>query len=72
MKSERLNVKGEKHKSLPQSIVKNIVIKIPTNSAGEFDLQAQKEITEKYKLIEKIKTSISFELDKISEIEIVF
>ena len=64
------NVKGEKQKSLPQSIVKNLSIPIPINTKGEFDLEAQKEIAEKYRKIEQIKKSISAELDKIANIEI--
>lgn len=64
------NVKGEKQKSLPQSIVKNLSIPIPINTKGEFDLEAQKEIAEKYRKIEQIKKNISAELDKIANIEI--
>lgn len=64
------NVKGEKQKSLPQSIVKNLSIPIPINTKGEFDLEAQKEIAEKYRKIEQIKKSITAELDKIANIEI--
>ena len=37
---------------------------------GEFDLEAQKEIAEKYRKIEQIKKNISAELDKIANIEI--
>jgi type I restriction-modification system DNA methylase subunit len=66
------NIKGEKQKSLPQSIVKNIEIPIPINSKGEFDLSAQKEIAEKYRKIEQIKKNISEELNKIASIEIDF
>lgn len=47
-----------------------IEIPIPINSKGEFDLEAQKEIAEKYRKIERIKKSISAELDKIANIEI--
>jgi type I restriction enzyme M protein len=51
---------------------KEINISIPINSKGEFDLEAQKEIAEKYRKIEQIKKSISAELDKIANIEIEF
>ena len=64
------NVKGEKQKSLPQSIVKNIEVSIPVDRNNNFDLQAQKEIAEKYQKVESIKSAINFELDKISEINI--
>ncbi len=50
--------------------IKPIEIPIPINSKGEFDLEAQKEIAEKYRKIEQIKKSISAELDKIATIEI--
>ncbi len=59
------NVKGEKQKSLPQSIVKNITIKIPVNKDGNFDTDKQKEIAEKHQKIESIKKAISGELFKI-------
>jgi len=64
------NVKGEKQKSLPQSIVKQIEIPIPITPKGDFDLTAQKEIAEKYRKIEQIKKSITAELDKLANIEI--
>ena len=50
--------------------VEKLSIPIPINSKGEFDLEAQKEIAEKYRKIEQIKKSISAELDKIANIEI--
>ena len=64
------NVKGNKQKSLPQTIVKKIEINIPVNNKGEFDLQAQKEIANKYKKIKKIKKIINKELKKIEETKI--
>ncbi|MDR0829757.1 MAG: N-6 DNA methylase [Prevotellaceae bacterium] len=50
----------------------NIILKIPINSKGNFDLFAQQQIAEKYQKIAQIKKSISEELDKISKIEIDF
>ena len=50
----------------------NIQIQIPVDKNGEFDLRAQKEIAEKYKKIESIKSAINLELNKISETEIDF
>lgn len=46
-----------------------IMIPIPINSKGEFDLEKQKEIAEKYRKVEEIKKAISAELEKISKIE---
>jgi type I restriction-modification system DNA methylase subunit len=59
------NVKGEKQKSLPQTIVKEIRVPIPIKKSGEFDLSTQQQIAEKYRKIEEIKKRISEELDKI-------
>ena len=52
--------------------IKNIKILISINNNGDFDLKAQKQIAEKYKKVESIKSAINLELDKISEIEINF
>ena len=51
-------------------INKNIQIKIPITATGEFDLQKQKEIAEKYRKIEEIKKSIKVELEKIDNIKV--
>ena len=50
--------------------IKDIEIFIPVDQYWEFDLQSQKEIAEKYIKVERIKSAINLELDKISEIEI--
>lgn len=50
--------------------IQDIEIQIPINIKGEFDLEAQQEIAEKYRKIEQIKKSISQELDKTANIEI--
>ena len=59
------NVKGEKQKSLTQTIVRKLLIKIPVDKNGNYDLQTQKEIAQKYQKIENIKEAISDELSKI-------
>ena len=63
---------GTDNKKVMTNVVlnSNILLKIPVNTKGEFDLEAQKEIAEKYRKIEQIKKSISAELDKIANIEI--
>ena len=43
---------------------RNIEVKIPITTAGEFDLPKQQEIAEKYRKIEEIKTNIKRELEK--------
>jgi type I restriction enzyme M protein len=48
----------------------NIQIPIPVTSSGEFDLETQQEIANKYQKIEQIKQSILLELNKIAKTEI--
>lgn len=50
----------------------NLTIKIPVLPNGDFDIQAQKSIAEKYLLIEQIKVSIEEELSKIDKMTIDF
>lgn len=50
--------------------VKNITIAVPITKENEFDLEAQKQMSKKYKKVESIKSAINFELDKISETNI--
>jgi len=64
------NVKGEKQKSLPQSIVKNLEIPIPIKKDGTYDFEIQSLIAEKYLKIDIVKKEIAKELDKILETEI--
>ena len=58
---------GEGNKRLKKNHILKIGIKIPTDKNGEFDLQKQKEIAEKYKLIEQIRKELKKELDKAVE-----
>ena len=53
-----------------KSKIQNIQIKIPITSMGEFDLQKQKEIAEKYRKIEEIKQNIKTKLEKIENIKV--
>ena len=62
--------KGDQNKRVTVDIIKNIQIKIPITATGEFDLQKQKEIAEKYRKIEEIKRSIKAELEKIENIKV--
>ena len=64
------NIKGDKQKSLPQSIIKEIQIPIPINKKGEFDIEAQKKILEKYKIIEDIKQKIKEYKKKINGLNV--
>ena len=65
-----LNMLGKgANNNLTKRDILGIKLKLPIDKDRKFDLQAQKEISEKYKKIENIKTAINKELDKISEIE---
>jgi len=48
----------------------NITIKIPINSKGEFDLDAQKEIAEKYKFIDRMKEDLKNQMNNLLNIQI--
>lgn len=50
--------------------IKNIPIKIPVDKNGTFDLQAQKEITKKYQMIEQVKEEIEDKLTELLKINI--
>jgi len=64
------NVKGEKQKSLPQTIVKQIEISIPINSNGDFDTKAQEEIVEKYNLINDLKSKVADHKQTIKNLKV--
>jgi len=57
-------------KTASKEKVEKLSIKIPINSKGEFDIESQKKIAEKYKIIEEIKLAISTELEKIENAQI--
>lgn len=50
--------------------IQNIKIDIPIKNNGDFDLEMQKNIAEKYNKIEEIRSAINLELDKIFEAKI--
>ncbi|WP_341762993.1 MULTISPECIES: N-6 DNA methylase [unclassified Candidatus Tisiphia] len=62
--------KGTDNKRVTVEIIKNVKVKIPITQAGEFDLQKQKEIAEKYRKIEEIKRNLKAELEKIENIKV--
>ncbi len=66
----RKNAIGVQNKRVTINIIKDVLIPIPINVKGEFDLIVQKAIAEKYKNIEQTKKSIIKELEKISNITI--
>ena len=50
--------------------VKNIMIPIPVTEEGLYDLKAQKQIAQKYRKVEDIKSEVRSELNKVSKLEI--
>lgn len=65
------HVKGMKQKSLPQSIVKDIEINIPTTKTGEFCLATQQAIVQKHQKTANIQAKISAELTTIAQASVV-
>lgn len=63
---------GSDNKKVMTNVIRNanIQIKIPADFNGNFDLNAQMQIAEKYKKIENIKNAINNELNKIAGIKI--
>lgn len=66
----KLQAKGDNHKSLPQSLVKEIKIPIPVNKKLEIDLDTQIHISKEFLIVEQIKKNINEELEKILNAEI--
>jgi type I restriction-modification system DNA methylase subunit len=57
-------------KTASKEKVAKLHVKIPITKKGNFDLQKQKEIAEKYKKVEEIKKNIKSELEKIESIKV--
>ncbi len=60
-------VRGRK---INKTIIHDLQIPIPIKENGEFDLKAQKEISEKYKKLEAIKEQVINEIDKVLNITV--
>lgn len=58
---------GDEFTKVYPSMVENVVIPIPILPSGDFDIQAQQTIAEKYNKIEEIKSLLSDELKKIRD-----
>lgn len=58
------------NKRLGAKRIAEIKIKIPITTTGEFDLQKQKELAEKYRKVEEVKKNIKAELEKIENIKV--
>jgi len=63
---------GEGNKRLKKTHIEKISIKIPIDKKGEFDLDKQKELAGKYKLIEQVKNELKKELNKIIDTSVEF
>ena len=62
---------GEDNKRVTVKIIKEVPIEIPIDENGNFDLQKQREIAEKYMQIEKIKSKLISHLDDILKSKVV-
>ena len=51
-----------------KSKIKNILIDIPIDTSGEFDLLTQRKIAEKYNKVEQLKNTVLNELEKVKKI----
>lgn len=56
---------GEQNKRITVDLIKKVLIKIPVNAQGDFDLEKQQDIAQKHQQIADIKLAISDELLKI-------
>ncbi len=61
---------GEQNKRITVDLIKKVLIKIPINTQGGFDLEKQQDIAQKHQQIENIKKEIGNELFKIQNIVI--
>lgn len=59
-------------KTASKEKVEKLSIKVPVDSNGDFDIDVQRQIADKYKRIEEIKKTISTELEKLTSSEIDF
>ena len=62
--------KNSANKKLGNNQIESIVVPIPVDKNGNFDLLAQKEIVSKYELVEKTKKVVSKKLDELIELNI--
>jgi type I restriction-modification system DNA methylase subunit len=58
------------NKKVGSNQIENLIIKVPIKSNGEYDLDKQKKIAEKYIEIERIKKQISTELIQIVDMKV--
>lgn len=66
------NAKGTKQKNLNQRLVKNTKIKIPIKEDGNYDIETQKEIVKKYKIVEEKKKELKEKLDYFKDVQVDF
>lgn len=50
----------------------DIIVSIPVTDSGDYDLNAQIEIANKYQLVEKLKSQLLSKIDELLNIEIDF
>jgi type I restriction-modification system DNA methylase subunit len=61
---------GDQNKRVTTDIIKNIEIPVPVDAQGNFDLEKQKDIVEKYAFVERIKDGLKNQMDNLLNIQI--
>lgn len=66
------NAKNDANKKLENNQMNDIIVSIPVTDSGDYDLNAQIEIANKYQLVEKLKSQLLSKIDELLNIEIDF
>lgn len=66
------NAKNDANKKLGNNQMNDIIISIPVTDSGDYDLNAQIEIANKYQSVEKMKSQLLSKIDELLSIEIDF
>jgi type I restriction enzyme M protein len=62
--------KGYGNNKVGTNQIKDIVVKVPIEKKGEFDLEIQKEISGKYRQAEELKKELTDKLNRLSDVKI--
>lgn len=66
------NAKNDANKKLGNNQMTDIIVSIPVTDSGDYDLNAQIEIANKYQSVEKLKEQLLSKIDELLNIEIDF
>jgi len=62
--------KGYGNNKVGTNQIKDILVKVPVDSNGEYDIEKQKEITKKYVKVEEFKKGLAEKLDSLTKVKI--